>query len=365
MAHLTEGTLRRMVDDPDAKVGANAAHLDGCAECQARFKLASEDARSVATLLAVPEAPFDVDKAFARVTGAPKAQPTLGLRFPILRPAARPTLALVAAVVAAAVVVVAFAFSGFFFKPATVKPVPVTVADIQALSQLADYGTITWTKQPDLHVVTSPTEAADAAAGVQPPTVSGLPSGISTNITYAAMPQAQAVFTFSADKAATAAASHGKTLPSMPAGMDGATLTITVGPAVGEIFGTLSQPAGSSANDISLPQLVVAKSAAPTATSTQVTVTQLEDFILAQPGISPELKKAVEAIGDPSTTLLIPVPIEYANSTQVTVQGVDGVALGDNTGVGSGVVWVKDGFVYLVAGSLKQSDAINIANNLK
>ncbi|TMD17137.1 MAG: hypothetical protein E6I96_02370 [Chloroflexi bacterium] len=200
MAHLTEGTLRRMVDDPDAKVGADAAHLDGCAECQARFKLASEDARSVATLLAVPEAPFDVDKAFARVTGAPKAQPTLGLRFPILRPAARPTLALVAAVVAAAVVVVAFAFSGFFFKPATVKPVPVTVADIQALSQLADYGTITWTKQPDLHVVTSPTEAADAAAGVQPPTVSGLPSGISTNITYAAMPQAQAVFTFSADK---------------------------------------------------------------------------------------------------------------------------------------------------------------------
>ena len=96
-----------------------------------------------------------------------------------------------------------------------------------------------------------------------------------------------------------------------------------------------------------------------------MTVTQLEDFILAQPGISPELKKAVEAIGDPSTTLLIPVPIEYANSTQVTVQGVDGVALGDNTGVGSGVVWVKDGFVYLVAGSLKQSDAINIANNLK
>ena len=41
------------------------------------------------------------------------------------------------------------------------------------------------------------------------------------------------------------------------------------------------------------------------------------------------------------------------------------MALGDNTGVGSGVVWVKDGFVYLVAGSLKQSDAINIANNLK
>ena len=59
------------------------------------------------------------------------------------------------------------------------------------------------------------------------------------------------------------------------------------------------------------------------------------------------------------------MPIEYATATQVTVQGVDGVALGDNTGVGSGVVWVKNGPVYVVAGSIKQSRSINIANNLK
>ena len=49
----------------------------------------------------------------------------------------------------------------------------------------------------------------------------------------------------------------------------------------------------------------------------------------------------------------------------MTVQGVDGVALGDNTGVGSAVIWVKKGVVYVVAGSIKQTDAIDIANNLK
>jgi hypothetical protein len=59
------------------------------------------------------------------------------------------------------------------------------------------------------------------------------------------------------------------------------------------------------------------------------------------------------------------VPVEYGSSTQVTVQGVPGVALGDNTGVGSAVVWVKGGYVYAVGGSVKQSDALNIANNLK
>src|SRR5947199_8558820 len=184
------------------------------------------------------------------------------------------------------------------------------------------------------------------------------------------MSQAQATFAFSEAKAAAAAADKGKTLRKMPAGMDGATLTITVGPAVGEIYGEMNKPTSgssinSSDNQINLPQLIVAKSASPKVTSTQVTTTQLESYILAQPGISDQLTNAIKAIGDPSTTLLIPVPIEYATSTPVNVQGVEGVALGDNTGVGSGVVWVKNGSVYVVAGSIKQSDAIDIANNLK
>jgi hypothetical protein len=179
------------------------------------------------------------------------------------------------------------------------------------------------------------------------------------------MSKAEAKFTFSADKAAAAAAAAGKTLPKMPAGMDGATLTVTIGPAVGEIYGNIGQPTSANATDLKLPQLIVAKSVSPTVSSTQVTTKMLEDYVLSLPGISPELKKTIGAIGDPSTTLFIPVPVEYGTSQSVKVQGVDGVALGDNTGVGSAVVWVKDGHVYAVAGSIKQSDAIDIADNLK
>jgi hypothetical protein len=274
-------------------------------------------------------------------------------------------LAFVAAVAAVALVVVAFTFAGLFYNPTTVKTVPVTVADMQALSQLADYGTLTWTKEPQLQATTSAADASALAGGLKPPVVSKLPAGVSTTVTYGAMSEAVATFTFSAEKAAASAAAHGKTALKMPAGMDGATLTITVGPAVGEIYGELKQPSSSDPSQINLPQLVVAKSVSPTARSTQVSVTDLENFILAQPGISKELKAAISAIGDPSTVLLIPVPVEYATSTQITVQGVDGVALGDNTGVGGGVVWVKDGHVYVVAGSIKRDDAITIANNLK
>jgi len=364
VAHLTEGTLRRMVDDPDARSGADAAHLEGCPECQAQFKVVSADARSIATLLAVPEARVDVGRSFERVMQHRKSQPAL-VRFPILRPSARPlTLAFVAAIAAGALVVMAFTFAGLFFKPTTVKAVPVTVADMQALSELSNYGTLAWTKEPQLQATTSAADASAAAGGLSLPTVAKLPDGVSTTVTYGGMSEAVATFTFSADKAAASAAAQGKTLPKMPTGMDGATLTLTVGPAVGEVYGNLQKP-GSATNDINLPQLIVVKSASPTAKSTQVSVTDLENFILAQPGISAELKAAIQAIGDPSTTLLIPVPIQYATSTQVTIQGSDGVALGDNTGVGAGVVWVKDGYVYVVVGSIKRDDAVTIANNLK
>ncbi|HEY1456412.1 MAG TPA: hypothetical protein VGG31_07930, partial [Candidatus Dormibacteraeota bacterium] len=151
-----------------------------------------------------------------------------------------------------------------------------------------------------------------------------------------------------------------------PAGMDGAKLTVTVGPAVGEIYGTLKQPAsGSSISTANLPQLVVGKSTAPSASSTQLSVKQIEDYLLEQPGISKELAAAIRAIDQPNTTLPIPIPIQYATSSKVQVQGVQGVALGDNTGLGSAVIWVKNGDVYAVAGTVKQSDAINVANNLK
>ena len=366
MAHLTDGTLRRMVDDTEASTAADSAHLDGCADCKDRYDAIADDARSIATLLSAPGVKVDVAAAYSRVMRAPKAQPALGLiRLPFLRPVARPMkLAFVAAVAAAAVMVVAFAAGGFFFQPTKVQPVPITLSDLQALSQLGEYGTLTWTKEPDLRVTPSATDAA-SVSGLQAPTVSKLPTGVSSTVTYGAMPKAEATFTFSAAKAAAAAAASGKTLPTMPASMDGATLTITIGPAVGEIYGNFSQPSSANATAINLPQLIIAKSVSPTVSSTQVDAKTLEEYIVSLPGISDELKKTISAIGDPATTLFIPVPVEYGTSKTVTVQGVDGVALGDNTGVGSAVVWVKDGHVYAVAGSIKQSDAIEIANNLK
>jgi hypothetical protein len=365
VAHLSEGTLRRKFDDEAALTDSEVRHYSACAECQARYTVVADDARAVAGVLAVADPEVDVASAFGRVRSAPAAQPRFGIRLPIMRPASRPIMGgLAAAAVIVALVVTGVAQDALtFFSPKTVQPVAVNVADLQSLSGLAEFGTFAWTTKPAPQLVTSAAEAA-TVSGLRVPVTGTLPATVSTTVSYAAMPKAVGVFTFDAAKAAASAAKTGKALPAMPAGMDGAMLTVTVGPAVVEIFGNLNVGAASDATQLNLPQLVIGASSVPVVTSSGVTAKQLEDYLLSQPGVSPELAAAIRAIKDPSTTLPIPIPVQYATSHPVRVQDVDGLALGDNTGLGAGVIWIKSGTVYAVAGTLNQIQILGIANNL-
>jgi hypothetical protein len=364
VAHLSDGRLRLIVDEPDSIAGADARHYADCAECKARGAALADDAKAIAGLLAVPAMKVDVQSAYKRMTAAP-VRPKFGLRLPIFRPSGRPLFVAVAvAAILVSVVSAVAAVNLNSFTPTQLQPVPVSMADVQALSALGDYGTITWTKQPAPQLVTSAADAANIS-GLNVPAVSQLPSTVSKNITYGAMPNAVGTFTFSADKAAAAAAKTGKALPPLPKGMDGATLTISVGPAVVEVFGNLQSTGGATdVSHLTLPDLVVVKSTAPVITSTQVSAKDIESYVASVPGVSPALASTLKSISDPNTTLLIPVPVDYGSSKPQDVQGVTGLALGDNSGLGSAVIWVKGGSVYAVAGSLKLDQIVAIANQV-
>ena len=365
MSHLSDGALRRMFDDPNAVTGTERDHFTSCTECQDRYSKTSADAGNAARLLAVPAATFDADAAYKRLAARPAAEsPRFGFRLPILRQSSRRPIAVLAFAVVLALVATAAANVSQIFAPTQVQAVPVSVADLQTLPDLSTYGTFASSKEPTPQIGVSKADA-EQIAGFSAPTVRSLPSGVSTSITYAAVSQTVATFTFSAAKAQAAAAAQGKTLPPMPAGMDGSTITLTAGPALIEIYGELPQnPSASDASQLSLPALIVAESRAPVVTSTSVSASQLEDYLLKQPGISPQLAADIKALRDPSHTLPIPVPIQYATSSNVTVQGVQGVALGDNTGAGAAVIWIK-GNIFFVGGTLKQSDLLTIANQLR
>ena len=82
-------------------------------------------------------------------------------------------------------------------------------------------------------------------------------------------------FTFSADKAAQAAAAAGTTLPPLPAGLDGSRVRLVAGPGVAEVW---SQRSG-------VPTLVVGRAVAPTAFSSGVPFETVRDYLLSLPGL--------------------------------------------------------------------------------
>jgi hypothetical protein len=121
-----------------------------------------------------------------------------------------------------------------------------------------------------------------------------------------------------------------------------------------------------SQDDMSeLPPLVIVEAVAPRVYSTRATTREIEDYLLSMPGVAPQLADEIRAIGDPSTTMPIPVPIDKSYSQQIAIDGVQGLAIGDNTGVGGMIIWQKNGIVYGVCGTMQQRQLMEIAQSLR
>ncbi len=285
---------------------------------------------------------------------------------------------------AAGVVIVAGAltFSGVagsilqIFEPKSVVAVPLTQGDLNYLGQscaglnlqecMGAYGTFEWTTPPQPKEVNSRSQAS-AQAGFTALAPTSLPSSVTGDPRYGVVNRSTATFTFSADSTRQSAARQNRTAPPLPANIDGSKLFITGGPAVVQIWGApMTAPESHGQGDLSgIPTLIVGQAKAPTVSSDGITVDELRSYLLSQPGISPQLAAAIRAIGDPSSTLPVPVPAELAISHPVNVQGVQGLYVGDNTGIASAVIWQKDGMMFEVIGSFTESQALSIANSMR
>jgi hypothetical protein len=384
----------------------NRKHYNGCSRCQERFSGIAGDARAAMALMAVPSVTVDPAVALRRVRAEVGEAPAWGwmLRRPGLPRLGFQRRWLAATAAAMAVLVTSLALAGFgyadtvlkLFEPRTTATITVHTGDVNAalLPDLSTYGDVKVAQNPELAQADS-AGAAAKATGLPVITVGKLPSGVPSDVTYATVTQGSASFTFSKSKAQTAAAAKGKTIPPMPQNIDGSTISVKAGPAYGMIYGysqiasqlgaahggaakpaeaappadgakpvESGRPAGTLPSNLP-PVLGVAAARAPVVTTTNgVTAKQLEDYLLAQPGISSQLADQIRAIGDPTTTLPIPIP-EGVSSKEVTVQGVKGTLIGDNTGLGAGVIWIKNGVVYAVVGTFNQQQVLDLANSLK
>jgi hypothetical protein len=350
--HPADGILRRLVDEPAGVSDADRAHVAGCAACLSALAAARQDAAAVATALSSGTAP-DVDAAWRRFATA-----SAPARVAVPTPPRRRRISLRSPVVAALGVVLILGGAGAaaaadwlqIFRTEHVAAVPVTQADLVALPDLSAYGDLVVIAQPDVHPVDS-LAAARQETGLDVPVVPQLPDGVTGDPSFTVGGQLVAEFTFSAAKAAAAAGNA----PPPPAGLDGARFRLQAGPGIAE---TWSEGHG-------VPALIVARVVAPTAFSSGVPFETARDYLLSLPGLPDRLAEQLRTFTADGTTLPLPVPEQLVSTSTADVDGAQATVLASRDGALTGVVWVSDGVVTAVAGSLSEDEVLTVARGLR
>jgi hypothetical protein len=368
MRHPTDGTLRRLVDDPAGVADADRAHVAACPACLSGLAAAQQDAALTGAALGDDsDTPVDVDAGWRRLSGAIGSSTSIGsttsARPAVAVPAVprrrallrRPAVAAVgvAALLAGAGVAAAADWLPIF-RTEQVAPVEITQADLLALPDLSAYGDVEVVEAPDIHEVADAAAAADAT-GLTVPRVADLPRGVTGDPTFQVGGRVTAVFTFSADRAARAADEAGDTLPPPPAGLDGSRFRLTAGPGLAAVW---SEARG-------VPALVVARAVAPTAFSSGVPLETARDYLLSLPGLPDAVASQLRGISGDGTTLPLPVPADEVASATTDVHGAPATVFTSRDGLLAGVVWVQDGVVTGVTGSLSTDEVLSVARGLR
>ena len=183
--HLSDGTLRRSIDEPHALDAVRRRHLGACPRCRRRAEvLRAHSQRVTAVLSAELIPPPDTGAALRRVhvrLSAPDRKPAVRPRWlhdPRRRArVTRWSTAAVGALAVSAALVGAGVAQGFItiFQPTQVVPIAVTGADIASLQELASYGDVSGVPALTLTPVTR--AEAQSLTGVTPPGPTNLPRG--------------------------------------------------------------------------------------------------------------------------------------------------------------------------------------------
>ncbi len=358
MRHPTDGTLRRLLDEPAGVADADREHVAGCPVCLSGLTAAQQDATLTGAALDVDLA-VDVDAGWSRLSRAAAVD---GRRRKPAAVAPRWRAALRSPVVAALAAVALVTGAGAaaaadwlqIFRTEQIAPVTIAQGDLVGMPDLSAYGDVELTEKVNVREVVS-AAAAEQATGLTVPRVDELPRGVTGVPAYQVGNRVTAQFTFSTAKAARTAAAAGETLPPPPAGLDGSQFRLTAGPGLAAVW---TEARG-------VPALMVARVVAPKAYSTGVPFTTAVDYLLSLPGLPDAVASHLRSFSQAGTTLPLPVNAQYLTSSPADVGGAPATVLTSRDGSLAGVVWVRDGVVTAVAGSLSPDEVLSVARGLK
>lgn len=399
--HPDQGELRRLLDEPQEVAVAVQAHVEGCAPCQRDRDALAAGAAAAQAALSVPLGTVDPLPALRTLRASepnrvpPKPGFADGLRARLVLHSRRvlrvgSVLGLVAALMAGLVATGAAGNLIKIFQPETFAPVTFDLTSLTTLPDLHGFGTVKSVHMPTV-TETSSAATAEADSGLHLLSWGSLPSSIKGTPSYLVITQGQGSFTFNAAAASDIAGQLGRKLPALPPGLNGSTLTLQAGPGVAEVvgnldlgslgFGSESAPAGGTVSGTAsgghtgrlgklsgllgqLPEVLVVQMKAPAVYSDGPSVAQYEQALLSLPGMPPTLAAQIKALGNPSSTLPIPIPTSLAESSSVDINGSPGLLIGDSTGIASAVIWQSHGLVCAVVGALSDSAVVAIARSM-
>ena len=368
MRHVSDGVLRRLLDEPLSVPDAARRHLETCGRCRAGSGRIAENAALASRLLTEPvaEPAADADLVWARLQRQ-LAEPGPARRTAVKVPrygarwiASVPTFAGVAAgagLVAGGVAAAATLTT--VFAPTSVAPVPVSSSDLKAVaavmglgtgaqlggpgsgpgSQHLAFGTLTWSSvgQPRKVASIAAARALTSLAFTAPVT---LPVGVGALREIDVQPVTTATIRFSQDQG-------------RPVG--GTSLTVTGGPGMVVQYGSKS---GSS-----LTTLGILTARRPVATSAGATAQQLEDFLLSRPGMPADLASEIRLLGNLGSVLPVPVPAG-ADVQHIRVGGAPAVLISLGPSAVTAVIWESHDTIHAVAGLLDSKDVLNVAGQI-
>jgi hypothetical protein len=359
MRHPTDGTLRRLLDEPAGVADADRRHVAGCPVCLSGLAAAQQDAAVTSAALDV-ELTTDVDAGWQRLSRAVAGPGRRRAAAPA--PVRRWRAALRSPLVAGFAVAALLAGAGTaaatdwlqIFHTEQIAPVTAPEADLVQLPDLSAFGEVEVTEEINVREVAD-AAAAEEATGLAVPRVSEPPRGVTGEPTYHVGGRVSAVFTFSVDKTAQASAAAGQTLPAPPPGLDGSQFRLVAGPGFAAVWSE-GRPR---------PALIVARVVAPTAYSSGVPFETARDYLLSLPLLPENVASQLRSVSGDGTTLPLFVSVEELTSSAADVGGVPATVLASRDGVLAGVVWADDGIVTAVAGSLSADEVLSVARGLR
>ncbi|MFI0412354.1 hypothetical protein [Actinomadura sp. 3N508] len=364
MRHPSDGTLRRLLDEPSGVAGADRDHVADCASCLSELAAAQEDATAAASTLDITFTPdveliVDVDAGWHRLTTAIAAGETPeATADPPSRWQAKlrnPVVAIVGVVALLGGAGVAAAADWFqIFRAEQIAPVTAPRADLVRLPELDAFGDLVVTSKIEIRPVAD-AAAAHNATGLPVPRVGRLPRGATGEPKYRIAGKTSALFTFSMAKTAQTVAAAGGKAPPPPPGLDGSRFRLGAGPGIVAAW-SQGRP---------VPSLIVARAIAPTVYSAGLPFATARDYLLSLPTLPENVKAQLRTYTGTGTTLPLFVQVEKMETATADVGGIPATVLTARDGAMSAVVWVDNGVVTAVAGSLSAREVLSVARGLR